>query len=107
MELKDNPLLQPENYQAGYQESIEALKNHPEIVSYEKITHEMLNSEAGQKWIEITKTRYLIPGIVDRNAANYQLMVIWEDGFKDFARMMLQHQLSHEQRIKAGGEPTT
>ncbi len=101
MELHENPLLQQEDYRAGYKESIEALKNRPEIVALDKLTYEVFSTEQGKKWLEIIRERYLVPSIVGREAANYQLMVIWADGFKDFARMILQQILSHEQRIKA------
>lgn len=102
MELKDNPFLQPEDYLAEYKESVEELKNKPELIAFDRLTYEVFATEQGKKWIELAKDRYLIPSMISREAANYQLMVIWADGFKDFARMILQHILSHEQRIKAG-----
>ena len=102
MELKDNPLLQPEDFLAGYKDSVESLKNRPELIAFDKLTYEVFASEQGKKWIELVKERYLLPSMVAREAANYQLMVIWADGFKDFGRMILQQIMSHEQRIQAG-----
>lgn len=102
MELKDNPFLQQEDYFAGYQESIEKLKNNPHIVAFDKLNHELFSSELGKKWLDIIKERYLIPSIVDRGQPNYKDLIIWADGFKDFPRMILQHIMSHDQRIKAG-----
>lgn len=102
MELKDNPFLQPEDYTAGYRESIEKLKNNPELISFDKLCYELFEmNEMGKKFMEIVRERYLIPSIVARESANYQLMVIWADGFKDFPRLILQGVRSHAQRIQA------
>lgn len=102
MELKDNPLLQREDYLKGYRDSVEELKNRPELVSFEKLTYEVFSTEQGKKFLEYVKERYLIPSIVNREAPNYQTLCIWADGFKDFPRMLIQNILSHEQRIVAG-----
>lgn len=103
MELKDNPLLQPEDYLSGYRESIEALKNKPEIIAFDKMCYELFSgSEMGKKFMQHVKDSYLIPSLVNRDAPNYDKLVIWADGFKDFGRMLVQCVMSHEQRIKAG-----
>jgi len=102
MELHDNPILQQENYFEGYQKSIDELKNHPELIAFDKLCYETFNTEMGKKFLEIVKERFLIPNMVNRESANYRDLIIWADGFKDFPRMILQNILSHEQRIKAG-----
>jgi len=103
MELKDNPLLKQEDYLSGYRESIENLKNKPELVQFDKFCYELFHmNEMGRKFMELVEERYLIPSMINREANNYQLMVIWADGFKDAFRMIKQNIMSHEQRIKAG-----
>lgn len=102
MELQDNPFIKPEDFLAGYQDSIEALKNNPELISLDKLCYEVFSDEQGKKFLEVIKERYLIPSIVSRDTPNYAHMVIWADGFKDAFRMILQHIMSHEQRIQAG-----
>lgn len=104
MELKDNPLLQQEDYLAGYKESLEALKNHPKMLAFDKLCYDLFTSEFGKKFMEIVRERYLIPSLVNREASNYKEMAIWADGFKDFPRMIIQHVTSHEQRIQAGNK---
>jgi hypothetical protein len=104
MELKDNPLLQQEDYLAGYKESIEALKNHPEMLAFDKLCYDVFMTEFGKKFMERVKERYLIPSLVNREQPNYKDLIIWADGFKDFPRMIIQHIMSHEQRIKAGNK---
>ena len=102
MELKDNPLLQPEDFMSGYRESVEKLKNNPNLVSFDKLCYEIFAmNEMGKKLMEIIEQRYLVPSMVNRESANYQLMVIWADGFKDAWRMVKQAIMSHDQRIKA------
>jgi hypothetical protein len=102
MELKDNPLLKPEDFLGGYRDSIEELKNRPELISFEKLCYEVFATEQGKKLMEIIDQRYLIPSIVSREAPNYQVLLLWSDGFKDAFRMIKQNIISHEQRIQAG-----
>jgi hypothetical protein len=103
MELKDNPLLQPEDFLQGYRDSIENLKNNPELISFDKLCYELFEqNELGKKFMQIAEERYLIPSIVNRESSNYKTMVIWADGFKDAFRLIKQGVLSHAQRINAG-----
>ena len=102
MELKDNPLIKPEDFMADYRDSMEKLKNNPELVSFDKLCYELFEgNELGKEFIKLVKDRYLTPSLVNREANNYKELVIWADGFKDFGRMLLQGILSHSQRIKA------
>ncbi len=102
MEPKDNPLLQPEDYLKGYRDSIENLKNNPELVSFDKLCYEVFSTEMGKKFIEHAEKTYLVPAMVDRQAPNYQVLLLWADGFKDAFRLIIQSIRSHDQRIKAG-----
>lgn len=103
MELKDNPILQQEDYLAGYDESIEALKNKPQLVSLDKLCYEVfVGTEAGKKLMEHFLENYLIPPLADRNAPDYPMKAVWGEGFKDFIRMLRMAVKSHEQRIQAG-----
>ena len=104
MELQDNPLLKPEDYLAQYRDSVDKLKNNPELISFDKLCYEIFAmTELGKKFMEIVEERFLIPSMVNRENPNYPNMVIWADGFKDFPRMIKQHIRSHDQRIKAEG----
>lgn len=102
MELKDNPFLKPENYAAGYEESIQKLKNQPELLAFDKLCYELFAmNELGKKFMEIVENRYLIPSLVDRSSPSYKQLLMWADGFKDFPRLIKQCILSHDQRIAA------
>jgi hypothetical protein len=102
MELEDNPFLKQEDYFGGYNESIEKLKNHPELIMFDKLCYEAFSTEVAKKWLDVVFERFVIPSMVNRDAANYKELVIWADGFKDAFRMIKQNILSHDQRIKAG-----
>ncbi len=102
MRMNENPLLQPEDFMAGYKDSVENLKNNPHLIAFDKLCYEVFATEQGKKFMELVKERYLVPSIVNREAPNYAELIIWSDGFKDFPRMLIQNIISHEQRIKAG-----
>lgn len=102
-DLENNPLLQQENFFAGYQEKIEALKNTPEVIEFDKLTFEIFEkTDAGKRWIEIVKENYIIPGLARPGTPTYQVDVILWDGFKEFGRMILNCIKAHQQRIEAG-----
>jgi hypothetical protein len=102
MELKDNPLLQQEDYAAGYKDSIQKLKNNPHIVAFDKLCYETFKMNAmGIKFMEYVEEHFLISGLVARTDPKYETLVIWADGFKDAFRTIRNSIKSHEQRIKA------
>jgi len=103
MEPEDNPLLQPEDFLKGYRDSIEELKNRPELVQFDKICYELFSSDIGKKFMEYVTDNYLIPPLADRTAKNFAMTAVWAEGFKDFARMIRAHIRSHSQRIAAEG----
>jgi hypothetical protein len=103
MELKDNPLLQPEDYMKGYNDKIDNLKNDPQLVSMDKLHYEVfVMNEHGKKLLEEWIDKYVIPPMADRNAPDFPIKAVWAEGFKDFIRMIRLGIISHKQRIKAG-----
>ncbi len=102
MELHENPFLKQEDYRAPYNESIEKLKNDPNVVAFDKLCFELFYaSEMGKKFIEYVTEHYLIPPLADRNSPNFSTASVWAEGFKDFGRLIRSCVKSHEQRIKA------
>lgn len=98
-----NPFLQPENYMAGYNESISQLKNNPEVIAFDKMCYELFEAnELGKKFLEFAKERFMFYSQVTRGASTYDTDVIWQEGFRDAYRMIMQAVISHQQRIKAG-----
>ncbi len=101
--MEKNPLLEPEDYMQGYTDKINALKNDPKIIEFDKLCYELFEkNEMGKRFIEIILERYLIPALARPGTATYQLDIMWGEGFKDFARMLISSIKSHQQRIVAG-----
>jgi hypothetical protein len=100
---KDNPLIQPEDYFQGYQENIDKLKNDPAVVAFDKLCYEVFEvTEMGKKFIQFATERFIINSQIARSNPTYQLDCIWQEGFRDAYRMIMNHVLSHKQRIAAG-----
>ena|ERR1700739_2390542 len=104
MKLEDNPFIKPENFFEGYNQSIEDFKNRPELVSFDKICHDLFTSDVGKKFMEYVHENFLIPPMADRYGRNFKEMIIWGEGFKDAFRTLKMHVRSHAQRIQAEGK---
>jgi hypothetical protein len=101
--MEKNPLIEPENYFESYNKSIQNLKNHPEVLEFDKLCYELFEMQAaGKKFIEVVTQKYLIPSIASKGQPTYQIDLLWCEGFKDFARMLINCVKSHQQRINAG-----
>ena len=102
--MDKNPLIEQENYFEGYQKNIENLKNNPELLEFDKLCYELFeHQDAGRRFMALVTEKYLIPSMVSKGNPTYQLDVLWQEGFKDFARMIRNCVLSHKQRINAQG----
>lgn len=105
MEQQDapNPYLQQEDYFAGYKKHIEALRNDPSLIEFDKLCYELFETnQQGKRFIELITERYLIPALAKPGTATYQIDIIWSEGFKDFGRMLTMAVKTHIQRIKSG-----
>lgn len=103
--MQPNPLLQPEDHFAGYNQSIDELKNSPEAIELEKLCYDVLEHyEPGKKLMQIMKDRYLTKAFADRNDPHYERITTWGEGFKEVFRMFHALVISHKQRIKAGAD---
>ena len=97
-----NPLIEPEDYFAGYEESIKNLKNDPRVIEFDKLCYEIFeHQESGRRFMELITERYLIPAMAYRGNPTYQIDVLWQEGFKEAWRIVRQSVISHKQRIKA------
>jgi hypothetical protein len=98
-----NPILEQEDYFAGYKKNIEALRNDPAMIELDKLFFELFSlNEQGKRFMEIVTERWLIPALAKPGTATYQIDVLWGEGFKDFARMIYMGIATHNQRIKTG-----
>jgi hypothetical protein len=101
--LERNPFIEPEDYYKQLNENVDKLKNDPRIIEFDKICFELFEmNEYGRKFTQHIHDNFLIPALVQKGAPTYQLDLMWADGFKDFARMLLNCVASHKHRIAAG-----
>ena|ERR1022692_3904554 len=104
-EQQKNPFLEQENFFAGYEKSIDELKNNPHVIEFDKLCYELFEHNAqGKRFLELVTERYLIPAMAKPGTATYQLDVLWAEGFKEFGRMLIGSVRSHQQRIHAGNK---
>ena len=105
MTPETNPLIQPENYFQGYQESAEKLKNNPEILKFDKLCYELFEAqEAGRKFIELITERYLLAPASTPGSPTFDNEVKWAEGLR-YAFLLLRNAVkSHKQRIEAQGK---
>jgi hypothetical protein len=102
-DISNNPLLQREDYTAGYKASVEALKNHPELVSFEKMCYEVFYmNEFGKKLMEHLEENFLMRPAAATEHPNFKDLCIWKDGINYIILNLRNSAKSHEQRIKAG-----
>jgi len=103
-QTQPNPLLEQENYAEGYNKSAHDLRNQPEVVAFDKLCYEVFEAtEIGRKFIDFAKERFFIYSQINRGDTNYPTSAIWQEGFRDAYRMIINCVQSHKQRIKAGG----
>ena len=101
-DLVPNPLLMQEDYFKQYQESIDNLKNNPELISFDIMCHELFEmNELGKKFIKYVEENFLLPSLARVGTPTYQLDVMWAEGFKDAFRKIVYAVKSHKQRIQA------
>lgn len=100
-EAQHNPLIAPEDYFKQYNENIQKLKNHPEVIEFDKLCYDVFETSAGKRFLEYVKRRFFYLSQVLRGAPTYQLDVIWQEGYRDAYRQIMNALQSHEQRIKA------
>ena len=100
--FQNNSILEPEDYFKQYKENINRMKNDPHVIEFDKLVYELFKlNEQGRRFMDIITKRYLIPALAKPGTATYQLDVMWAEGFKDFARMILMAIQSHDQKILA------
>lgn len=100
--MERNPILEPENFFEGYNNSIAELKNNPHVIAFDKMCYELFEaSELGRKFIEFVVERFFLCSQIGRGGATYQIDTIWQEGYRDAYRMVMNAVRSHKQRIQA------
>jgi len=98
---EENPILKPENFFEGYQDKIDELKYHPEVVELDKLCYLVFKSEDGKKLLNEFCERYLLPGFVNPSMENSGNAALYYEGFKEGFRLIRGSIKAHEQRIES------
>jgi hypothetical protein len=98
---ENNPYIEPENYYQGYQDSINKLKDRPDVVEFDKLCHLVFYSPDGKMLMDAIQKRFIEPSLASPASPQYPTLVIFMEGFKEALRTLKHCALSHEQRIKA------
>jgi len=97
----ENPYIQPENYYAGYQESIDRMKEKPDVVEFDKLCHMVFNAPDGKALMNEIDKRFIMPALASPANPNYDTLVVFMEGFKEAFRTIKNCITAHEQRIRA------
>jgi hypothetical protein len=98
-----NPLIEPENFFQGYQQSIENMKNNPQVVEFDKLCFELFEmNPQGKRFIELITERYLLTVAGAPGSPTYPQECMWSEGVR-YAFLLLRNSVKqHQQRIQAG-----
>ena len=96
-----NPYIEPENYYAGYQESIDKMKEKPDVVEFDKLCHMVFHSPDGKALMKEIDKRFLMPALSSPANPNYANLVVFMEGFKEAFRTLKNCVVAHDQRIRA------
>ena len=95
-----NEYIQPENYWAGYQDSIDNLKNKPEGLEFTKLCYLVFETEQGKELMKVIDERIINANLVPISTQNYETVSTYYEGFKEAFRTIKMHIKSHEQFIE-------
>ena len=96
----NNPLIDPPNYWASYQQSIDKLnENNPEILELSKLCFETFETAPGKKLMEKIEREFLIPVLARVGSPDYANLAIYFNGFKAALLMLRDAHNQHQRRI--------
>lgn len=102
MANNDNPFIKSEDYWQQYNQKIKELRNHPDVVEFDKKAYYALElNNDGKELLQTLIDRYLTQKLTDVSQPNYRDAVIYFDGFCECIRLLRNSVKTHEQRIKA------
>lgn len=85
-----NKLPGQENYWAGYEESINKLKNDPNLIEFDKLCFLVFGiSENGKQLLEYFKDRIIFPSIPGQADNNFDKRCMYYEGYKEAFRQLI------------------
>lgn len=98
MHINDNPYLKPENYHAGYQESIDKMAQQNQIEFDKLCWHVFMLNEDGKKLLEIFRDKFIAQPTPGQSHANYDKMCIYFEGYRQAFRDLMMSVQAYQER---------
>lgn len=99
MDIKDNPYINPANYLDGYQESLDKLRQNKDVIQFDKLCFEVLETTPqGRKLQQLFKDRFIYTSTPAQLNTNYDFACIFYEGFREAFRHLLANVESYRQR---------
>ena len=92
----------PKNYYEKYNESVEGLKNRPELVELSKLCYETFYcNREGKVLLTKLNDMFLMGNIPQAETGDYATECIRAEAIRSVIRMFNEHVSSHKQRIQS------
>jgi hypothetical protein len=105
MTKTNNPLIDPPNYWAEYQQSIDKQnENNPEILELSKLCFETFETAPGKQLMVKLERDYLIPNLAQVGTPGYADLSVYFNGFKAALLMLRSAHNQHQRRISQSKE---
>ncbi len=99
MDINDNPYIASTNYMAGYQDSIDKIKEDKNVIDVERLCFEtFVACKSGKKLINVLTERYINAATPAQLGPNYADACIYFEGFSGALRMLIQGANSYKDR---------
>ncbi len=98
-----NHLLEgQEDYWAGYQASIDSLKNDPEHVAFDELCfHVFALNEEGKKLMKYFEDHILLASVPTRLDANFDKACVYYEGYREAFRQLRYAAINYKKRKEA------
>lgn len=94
-----NELIEPENFFAGYEQSMQEARMNPDVIEFDKLCFNVLGmTEDGKALLELFKERFIIPATPCALNGPYQNACIYYEGYRDAFRMIIASVKGYTQR---------
>lgn len=97
--MSKNPLIEPEDFFAGYEQSIEEARAKPEVVEFDRLAFNVFGkSEDGKALLEMFKERFIMCATPCALNGPYETACVYYEGYRDAFRMIIGSVRSYQQR---------
>jgi len=89
-----------QDYSEGYKKNIEALKNKPEMLAFNKACFDMESTKEGAALMDMLEERFLLPALINPNHPDFTKLLPYYEGVRDMVRTIKMSSKAHEAFIE-------